>query len=990
MTDWYLTAASISYLAQFILALAITSHLLRLTLLSARRRANTLSHVAPLTGFFAGFTLYLLLLFIETVLLPGERLVATYLQIIPLSLGMVCLIQFAYHFPSPAPNQKWERRIALFLTMSYALWETGYVVYRLRLLLVDGLVRFRSDTTDIFLAIIFLWAPLILLRQSVRASAKVIHSSSILLHPSVLFRHLWSPQGQAARSARALALVYLLPFALSVIWLANSFFIIPVSNTSAVFALGILTALFTFTVVYLNYLPETTTFMVKVGGVALVFLLAAWSVVGWVIGTQFINQYPEDRIPQQRTLRFTPNAAGGYDVAAVPFRFDPVGEKWGNLTKQNWTDLLPLPFAFRFYDQTWREVYVSVVGGISFGRERIYQDLEYRYGSVPGILPLYPAQSQWILREGQVFLNANADKATITWRQSAEDFSTVGTYTFQLTLYPSGVFEIAHNEITDVKSRIFWTIGVIAGAPARVPRQVNLIDGLPINGDAEGMVHDDYRAFRIYLHRMLSPLAWLLIGSVFLFIIGLPLFLHFNLVKPLNALLDGVRQVNVGNLQVTMPIHFPDEIGFLTESFNKMVIDLRDSITDLETRVDKRTTDLATANARLRSEIVERQQAEEALRKIGDELAVLYDISAIANRAVSLDSLLSESLSRVMTVIRSDAGVVFLLSDSEGGDSQPAWRLSAHHGIAPEMAMMMDSSSAKRDLLNWFAEHREPLLISDAAADVHLPQAMRHSSPLALLVAPLHAAQQVLGVLALARRAGQSFNAEEIALVSSIANPLGVALHSDHLRRLTQQAKILEDRQNLTRNLHDSVTQLLYALVVFTEAGQSQLEGGDIKAALPTFARIGDTARQALKEMRFFIHQLRPSLLATEGLVSALHMRLEAVEERSGIRTHLLADENLRLPLAIENELYAIAIEALNNALRHAQANTVTLIVSRDEKEIVLEIADNGGGFDPATASKGGLGLITMRERVASLGGELTISSNPESGTRIRVRVESK
>ncbi|MBI5350602.1 MAG: GAF domain-containing protein, partial [Chloroflexi bacterium] len=667
-----------------------------------------------------------------------------------------------------------------------------------------------------------------------------------------------------------------------------------------------------------------------------------------------------------------------------------VGEKWGSFTTQEWTDLLPFPFAFRFYDQTWHEAYVSVVGGIRFGRERIYQDLEYRYGSVPGILPLYPAQANWPLKEGRVFLNANADKVTITWRQAAEDFSTVGTYTFQLTLYPSGVFEITHDKITDVKSRIFWTIAVIAGNPTRVPRQVNLIDGVPINGGAEGMVHDDYIVFRAYLHHMLSPLAWLLIGSVLLFVIGLPLFLHFNLVKPLNALLDGVRQVNAGNLQVAMPIHFQDEIGFLTESFNKMVVELRASINELEARVEKRTADLATVNARLRSEIVERQQAEEALRKVGDELAVLYDVSAIANRAVSLDSMLFESLARVMAVIRGDAGVVFLLSDVEGGDGQPVWRLAAHYGIAPEMAMMMDSSSAKRDLLNWFAENREPLLIADAAADDHIPQAMRHAGPLSLLVAPLHDDEQVFGILAVARRGGQSFNAEEIALLSSLANPLGVALHRDHLRRVTQQAKILEDRQNLTRNLHDTVTQLLYALVVFTEVGQTQIESGDIKSALPTFARIGDTARQALKEMRFFIHQMRPSLLASEGLVSALHMRLEAVEERSGIRTHLLADENLRLPLAIENELYAITIEALNNALRHAQANTVTVIVSRNEKEIVLEIADNGCGFDAATAGKGGMGLITMRERVVSLGGDLTISSSRESGTRIRVRVESK
>ncbi len=985
---WYLTPASISYLAQFILALAITSHLLRLTILSARQQVETLTHVVPLTGFFAGFTLYLLLLLLETALLPGDRLIATYLQIIPLSLGMVCLIQFAYHFPSPTPNQKWERRTVLLLTMAYALWETGYALYRWRLLLDEGLVRFRSDTTDIFLALIFLWVPLILLRQSVRASieTQTYTTSSIRLWLS----HLRSPQGQAAQSARALALVYLLPFALSLIWLADSYKYIPTGSTSIVFSLGILSALFTFTVVYLNYLPETTSFMVKVSGMALVSLLAAWSVAGWVIGPQFVSQYPEDKIPQRQTLRFTPNAIGGYDVAIVPFHFEPVGAEWGNFSTQEWTDRLPLPFAFRFYDQTWQEAYVSIAGGISFGSERLYQDFEYRYGSAPGILPLYPAQSQWPLEEGQVYLNAQAERVTVSWRQSAEGFSTVGSYTFQVTLYPSGVFEITHNEITDVKSRVFWTMGVIAGGASRVPRQVNLVDGLPISGGAEGMVHDDYIAFRGYLHRLLAPLAWLVIGSAILFIVGLPLFLHFNLVKPLDTLLEGVKEVNSGNLQVAMPIHFPDEIGFLTESFNKMVIELRASITDLEAWVDKRTVDLATSNARLRAEIAERMQAEESLRKVGDEMEVLYEVSAIANRAVSLDSLLSESLSRVMTVIRSDAGVVFLLGETEGDAESSTWRLSAYQGIAPEIATMMDSSSAKRGLLNWFAEHREPLLIADVAADAHIPQAMRHAGPLSLLVAPLHSGEQVLGILALARRTDQSFSPEEIALVSSIANPLGVALHTDRLRRLAQQATILEDRQNLTRNLHDSVTQLLYALVVFTEAGQSQLESGDIKSAIPTFARIGDTARQALKEMRFFIHQMRPSLLITEGLVSALHMRLEAVEERSGIHTHLLADEDFRLPPALEKEFYAIAIEALNNALRHARASTVTVIVSRDEKEIVMEIADNGCGFDPATASKGGMGLITMRERVTSLGGVLTISSSRESGTRIRVRVESK
>ncbi len=246
------------------------------------------------------------------------------------------------------------------------------------------------------------------------------------------------------------------------------------------------------------------------------------------------------------------------------------------------------------------------------------------------------------------------------------------------------------------------------------------------------------------------------------------------------------------------------------------------------------------------------------------------------------------------------------------------------------------------------------------------------------------------GLLGLARRRGQDFDAEEIALLASIADLVGVAARSYSLRDLAERTKMLEDRQALARDLHDSVTQMLYALTALTEAAQTQLETGAVEAVGPTLTRIGDTARQALKEMRLFIHQLRPSALAAEGLVAALHMRLAAVEGRSGIRTHLLADENLRLPPAIEDELYPIALEALNNVLWHAQASTVTVTLRRDAERIDLEIADDGGGFDPAAARSGGRGLINMRQRAESLGGVFTISSSPGAGTRVEVRIESK
>ncbi len=969
MMDWYLTPASISYLAQFILALAITSHLLRLTILSARQQVETLTHVAPLTGFFAGFTLYLLLLLLETALLPGDRLIATYLQIIPLSLGMVCLIQFAYHFPSPTPNQKWERRTVLLLTMAYALWETGYALYRWRLLLDEGLVRFRSDTTDIFLALIFLWVPLVLLRQSVRTSIEYMTSSRWLW-----LRHLWSPQGQAAQSTRALALVYLVPFALSVLWLANTFRFAPIGSTNSLFSLGILSALFTFTVVYLNYLPETTSFMVKVSGMALVSLLAAWSVAGWVIGPQFVSQYPEDKIPQRQTLRFTPNAIGGYDVAIVPFHFEPVGTAWGNFTTQDWTDRLPLPFAFRFYDRTWQEAYVSIAGGISFGSERLYQDFEYRYGSAPGILPLYPAQSQWPLEEGQVYLNAQAERVTVSWRQTAEGFSTVGSYTFQVTLYPSGVFEITHNEITDVKSRVFWTMGVIAGGASRVPRQVNLVDGLPLSGGAEGMVHDDYIAFRGYLHQMLLPLAWLVIGSAILFIVGLPLFLHFNLVKPLDTLLEGVKEVNSGNLQVAMPIHFPDEIGFLTRSVNDMATSINIQIAERR-RVEEDLRELA---ATLEQRIADRTR----------ELSALYDISALATSTHDIELLLHESLKRTLAAMHCEAGAILLVHETKSIEPTTRLRVAAHQGLPPELHIAPMMTAAAHGLFAMVRDKRQPVFIPDVSTDPRVPPAMRALGSRAFLIAPLQVEKDVLGIVGVLRDTIPAFTPEEIALLSTISDQLGAAVQSYYLRQALQKSALLEERQRLSRDLHDSVTQSLYGLVALSEAGQARLETTTPQKIEEILTRIGKTARQALKEMRLFIYQMRPSDLEHEGLAAALQLRLAAVEGHSGVQARLLTDDDLHLPRHIEDAFYQIAQEALNNTLRHANANAVTVHLHHTSHQLELEIVDDGQGFDPEQVDRGGLGLTNMRERVQAIGGTLTISAAPGLGTQIKVRLE--
>lgn len=148
------------------------------------------------------------------------------------------------------------------------------------------------------------------------------------------------------------------------------------------------------------------------------------------------------------------------------------------------------------------------------------------------------------------------------------------------------------------------------------------------------------------------------------------------------------------------------------------------------------------------------------------------------------------------------------------------------------------------------------------------------------------------------------------------------------------------------------------------------------------------TAQQALREMRSLIFELRPPDLEREGLVAALQARLESVEGRTGLETAFTVEGEAALPMAIQQELYRIAQEALNNALHHAQARSVKLNLKRAGSQVVLEIVDDGVGFDPSTAGEhGGLGLRGMEERVAGLGGRLTVTSTPGAGTTVRVEV---
>ena len=142
------------------------------------------------------------------------------------------------------------------------------------------------------------------------------------------------------------------------------------------------------------------------------------------------------------------------------------------------------------------------------------------------------------------------------------------------------------------------------------------------------------------------------------------------------------------------------------------------------------------------------------------------------------------------------------------------------------------------------------------------------------------------------------------------------------------------------------------------------------------------------------VYELRPLALKKEGLVGALQQRLNTVERRVGVEAHLVVNEEIELSPDVEEAFFRIAQEALNNALKHATPTSVTVTIQTGgtipDQHVVLEVVDNGVGFDTnAVADEGGIGLSSMRERAEQIGGRLTIHSASEEGTVVRVVVST-
>lgn len=242
-----------------------------------------------------------------------------------------------------------------------------------------------------------------------------------------------------------------------------------------------------------------------------------------------------------------------------------------------------------------------------------------------------------------------------------------------------------------------------------------------------------------------------------------------------------------------------------------------------------------------------------------------------------------------------------------------------------------------------------------------------------------------------AQRVGGGFTQRDADLLTLFAAHASIALTNARLYERHRELTVVEERNRLARELHDAVAQKLFSLRLTAQAAAA-LAPRDPGRTVEALAQVERLAAEALAELRAVIFELRPADLSGDGLVASLRKHVEVLDRVYGAAVTLtLRGPEPKLTADCEAGLFRIAQEGLYNALRHADATAieVALSTSPDGDWAILEISDDGSGFDALahTGGRDGLGLASMRDRAISAGGVLTITSTPENGTVVRVEV---
>lgn len=323
------------------------------------------------------------------------------------------------------------------------------------------------------------------------------------------------------------------------------------------------------------------------------------------------------------------------------------------------------------------------------------------------------------------------------------------------------------------------------------------------------------------------------------------------------------------------------------------------------------------------------------------------------------------------------------------------FRLVVHRGMSPAMVRELACIRADRGFQAEVVRTKQPAVSSNLATDPRLggasPLEMGYRS---LACVPLLANGELMGTMELASSEAYNWTAEQISWLSLVGRSVGVFLrHVQYASHLRNQA-VVKERSLIAQEIHDGLAQLIGSVYVWAEDAQLSLAEGEVEHTTHALQKIDQAARDAYATLREEMFGLRNMPLPGQSLIPYLSEILERFQRQWGIAVHLSvsgATNGHKVPVTIspaaEIQLLRILQEVLTNVRRHACASTVRLKLAEKDEWLIVDVEDDGRGFDPQQISDEHLGLSIIRERTASVGGRLTLEAEPGQGTRVRIEL---
>jgi signal transduction histidine kinase len=286
--------------------------------------------------------------------------------------------------------------------------------------------------------------------------------------------------------------------------------------------------------------------------------------------------------------------------------------------------------------------------------------------------------------------------------------------------------------------------------------------------------------------------------------------------------------------------------------------------------------------------------------------------------------------------------------------------------------------------------HRTPDIRRDPRFRGWWPSA--HPVMRSFMGVPIVGGDEVVGAFYLTDKEGDAqFTAADQELIEMLAPHAALAMENARLSERSRELSIVEERNRLARDLHDSLVQKLFGVVLAAKSASTLLErdAGDARAQVD---RLGELAQDAISELRSLVFQLRPVAIETEGLAEALRKHVDVLRRVHPTTLSLELSGTPRLRPGVDDEVFRIAQEALHNALRHARAGRITVRLEENGEGLGLSVSDDGVGFDPSAPALRArrLGLTSMEERAREVGGRLAIESAPGAGTTVRLEMDRR